>query len=137
MRTIAAAVGSLVLSLGVTSTALAQYAPPPPQAVVRPHEVAPNPETRWVHSYSTGQWVYTSDYGWVWVPNGASSTLVDGVPYAHLYTRGHGWTWYVSPWGFGTYRYGEWVTHPWRPNGWHDSDWVAHPQVVTRIHHHR
>jgi hypothetical protein len=133
MRIIAAALGSVALSLGLSSTALAQRAPLAPEVVVRPYEVAPNPDTRWVHSYSNGQWVYTTDYGWLWVPAGASTTLVEGVPYAHLYTRAHGWNWYVAPWGFGAYHYGQWVMHPWRPNGWRDSNWVAQPGVVARI----
>jgi hypothetical protein len=134
MKILVATLGAAVLGLGLTSTAVAQPAPPPPQVQIRPHEEAPNPDTRWVHTYPTGQWVYTTDYSWVWVPEASSTTVVEGVPYVHLYTRAHGWNWYVSPWGVGAYHYGQWVTHPWRPSGWQGGDWVAQPQVVTRIH---
>jgi hypothetical protein len=65
----------------------------------------------------------------MWVPNGATTTDDEGVPYVYLYTPAYGWTWYVSPWGPGVYRYGLWVHHPWHPVGWHGY-WVAHPRVV-------
>jgi hypothetical protein len=131
MKPMAAGLGSLVLTLGVSSTALAQPVPPPPRVQVL-HEEAPNPDTRWVHSYATGQWVYTSDYGWIWVPTRTTTTVVDGVPYAHLYTSEHGWTWYVSPWGFGRYHYGPWVTRTWHPAAWRGV-WIAPPQVRVRL----
>jgi hypothetical protein len=69
----------------------------------------------------------------MWVPaNAASVDDSDGVPYTYLYTPTYGWTWYVSPWGAGPYRYGVWVRHPWHPVGWHGA-WVAHPRVVVRL----
>lgn len=81
---------------------------------VAPQEEAPPPATQWTATYPTGQWVYTAGYGWVWIPNDATLTAYEGVPYAYLYTPAYGWTWYVSPWGGGPYRYGVWVRHPWR-----------------------
>ena len=72
------------------------------------------------------------DYGWIWVPGGARTEEVDGVPYAYLYTPSYGWTWYLSPWGFGAYFEGPWIYHPWRPWGWRGV-WVAPPHVVVRI----
>jgi hypothetical protein len=68
----------------------------------------------------------------MWVPNGAATTDMEGVPYTYLYTAGYGWTWYVSPWGWGPYHYGGWVRRPWRPYGWRGG-WVAHPGVVVRL----
>jgi hypothetical protein len=137
MKTMVAGLGALVLGLGLSSTALAQEqpAPPPPPAQVQeapPPPAPPAPQASWVRAYPTGQWVYTSDYGWVWVPAGSATTMVDGVPYAELYTPAYGWTWYVSPWGFGPYHYGSWVVHPWRPVGWRGG-WVAHPGVAVRL----
>jgi hypothetical protein len=101
-----------------------QYAPAQPET--------PPPATQWTVTYPTGQWVYTVDYGWIWIPAGAVTTAVDDVPYTYLYTPAYGWTWYISPWGWGPYRYGVWVRHPWRPVGWR-GPWVAHPRVVVRI----
>jgi hypothetical protein len=86
-----------------------------------------------VYSYPTGQWVYASGHGWMWVPSGTTTTEAeDGVPYVYLYTPAYGWTWYVSPWGPGVYHYGLWVRHPWHPVGWHGY-WVAHPGVVGHL----
>jgi hypothetical protein len=108
-------------------------APPPPNASAA---VAPAPppaqQSPLVYSYPAGQWVYLSGQGWVWVPSGAAATETHGVPYVYLYTPAYGWTWYVSPWGWGPYRYGLWVRHPWHPAGLHGY-WVAHPRVVVRL----
>jgi len=110
----------------------AQPSAPPPQGA---QDVAPPMQQR-VYSYPTGQWVYADGEGWVWVPNGASTTYYEGAPYAYLYTPSYGWTWYVSPWGVGPYVYGAWVHHPWHPAGLHGY-WVARPGVVRRFARHR
>jgi hypothetical protein len=111
------------------ATAPAAPATPPPA-------VAPGgqPSAPLVYTYPTGQWVYVAGQGWVWVPSGANTAEVEGVPYAYLYTPSYGWTWYISPWGLGPYHYGVWYRHPWHPVGWH-SHWVAHPHVVVRLGH--
>jgi len=106
-----------------------------PQYAAAPAGEAPS-SSQWVRSYPDGQWVYTSDYGWVWIPAGATSSEADGLPYAYLYTPHIGWTWYLSPWGWGAYSFGLWVTHPWRPWGWSRS-WVASPHLVNRLNHSR
>jgi hypothetical protein len=106
---------------------------PPPQVVYQQQqEEAPPPPAQWVYSYPTGQWVFTSEYGWLWVPAGAATSGADGVPYTYLYTPSYGWNWYVSPWGAGAYHYGLWVRHPWHPVGWRGG-WVAHPNVFVRL----
>ena len=106
---------------------------PPAGAPVEPAPPdAPPSSTQWAYEYPTGRWVYGNGYGWMWVPSNAASIDNDGVPYTYLYTPTYGWTWYVSPWGPGPYRYGVWVRHPWRPAGFHGA-WVAHPRVVVRL----
>ncbi len=90
------------------------------------------PASQWVQQYADGEWVYTSENGWIWVPAGAVTMDAEGVPYTYLYTPASGWTWYLSPWGWGPYHYGPWVRHTWRPSGWHGG-WVAHPHVVVRL----
>ena len=47
-----------------------------------------------------------------WVPYGSTTTAVDGEPYVYLYAPAYGWTWFVSPWGVGPYRYGVWGWGP-------------------------
>ncbi len=39
-------------------------------------------------------------------PAGAEATTVNARPYAYLYAPAYGWTWLVSPWGFGSFRPG-------------------------------
>jgi hypothetical protein len=90
------------------------------------------PEAPWVYSFRQGQWVYTADNGWIWIPVSAVAPKVDGVPYAFLFTPIMGWNWYVSPWGSGPYHYGAWVRHAWRPPGWR-GPWIAPPGVVARL----
>jgi hypothetical protein len=107
----------------------AQAGPPPPAP---PGGQAPPPSSGWIYSYPEGQWVYAANRGWIWVPAGTATTDVDGVPYAYLYVPAYGWTWYVSPWGWGPYRYGGWVAHPWLPLGWHRG-WVMRPGAGFRI----
>jgi hypothetical protein len=89
----------------------------------------PPSASEWVRAYPDGQWVYQATYGWIWVPSGTAATVVDGTPYSYLYTPRFGWTWYVSPWGWGVYHYGLWVT---RPPARHRV-WVAHPRIVVRL----
>jgi hypothetical protein len=114
-----------------------QPPPPSPPAAPLPSGAPPAeqaPAAPLVYSYPTGQWIYQSGQGWVWVPAGATTSEMDGVPYTYLYTPAYGWTWYVSPWGWGPYHYGLWVRHPWHPVGLHGY-WVARPHVGVRLGH--
>lgn len=113
----------------------AETPPPPSDAPVYDPNATPEaapPPAEWTRDYPGGRWVYTIDYGWIWIPTQAQSVTVETVPYAYLYTPTYGWTWYVSPWGFGAYTFGPWVRHVWRPAGWHHG-WVAHPRVIVHV----
>jgi hypothetical protein len=52
-----------------------------------------------------GQWVYTQQYGWVWMPYGSQYTYAPtqaGVyPSEYVYYPTYGWTWIAAPWVFG------------------------------------
>jgi hypothetical protein len=53
---------------------------------------------------STGQWVYTSEYGWVWMPYSSVYTYAppDGsTPSMFVYYPDFGWCWLVAPWLWG------------------------------------
>jgi hypothetical protein len=104
---------------------------PPPAAAAQGAPPPPDPSS-FVQTYPTGQWVYLSGQGWVWIPNDTTATDMDGVPYSYLYTPAYGWTWYVSPWGVGPYHYGVWARHPWHPIGRHGY-WVARPHESVRL----
>lgn len=110
--------------------------PPPVQPTSPPAgvETAPPapPQPQPAYSMTTmGHWVYTTEYGWIWVPTDAGTVLYSGVPYAYLYTPTNGWTWYVSPWGPGRYHSGQWVRHAWHPRA--PRPWVAPPAVSVRL----
>lgn len=98
-------------------------------------DASPPPQDQWTAVHPSGQWVYANGYGWMWIPNESHQVIVEETPYVYLYTPAYGWTWYVSPWGPGPYRYGVWVVHPWRPVGWRYG-WVARPRVVVHLHDH-
>ena len=89
--------------------------PPPPQQPVQaaPAEAAaePAPMTQQPEPQSAeatnaqGQWVYTQQYGWVWMPYGSQYTYAPtqaGVyPSEYVYYPSYGWTWIAAPWVFG------------------------------------
>jgi hypothetical protein len=102
------------------STAMAQEAPPPPpdpqyQPPAMPEPPAP-PQAAAVDYAAAeyaptpaappapgGQWVYTNQYGWVWMPYGANYTYVAGssIAYSYAYYPRFGWRWISSPWVVG------------------------------------
>ena len=78
-----------------------------------------------------GQWVYTQQYGWVWMPYGDAYSYVppdgEGEPYEYVYYPSYGWNWVVAPWIWG---YGAWphfgVYGPGR-FGWYGHGWWRTP----------
>jgi hypothetical protein len=83
--------------------------------------------------------VYTAQYGWAWIPAGAATYDVGGLPCAYLYTPAYGWTWYTSPWGWGPFVYARWVQRPYPfgfhvwlpgPRGW---GWQVGPRVNVYV----
>jgi len=55
--------------------------------------------------------VYTSEYGWIWMPYGGQytyeGTASDASPYSYVYYPSYGWMWLAAPWiwGWGAYPY--------------------------------
>jgi len=98
--------------------------PPAPEAQAQPAAPAP-----------PGQWVYTQQYGWIWMPYSDAYTRVPangyGEPYAYVYYPAYGWEWLAAPWVwgigpwpvfgvFGPARFA-WYGHGWwrSPQRWH------------------
>jgi hypothetical protein len=60
---------------------------------------------------AAGQWVYTRQYGWIWMPYGDQYTYGemgnDAIPYSYAYRPSYGWLWLAAPWvsGSGAYPY--------------------------------
>jgi hypothetical protein len=95
--------------------------PQPPQAQAR--QAAPVPP---------GQWVYTQQYGWIWMPYADGYTNVPangwGEPYAYVYYPAYStWTWVAAPWIWG---FGPWPAFGvWGPArfGWYGHGWWRTP----------
>jgi len=83
--------------------------PPPPQpraeSVPAAPEAAVVPQTGGGALNASGQWVYTQQYGWVWMPYGAQyvydSSDQGSYPYQYAYEPTDGWTWLSAPWVLG------------------------------------
>ena len=116
-------------------------APPPPVVVTEPNaplppatpptDVEPPPpapaEAPQAEAAPTGQWVYTNQFGWLWMPYGREYTYVPGdaqvFPDQYVYYPAYGWRWVVAPWvyGYGPAPYWGvlgpsyfvWYAHPW------------------------
>ncbi len=74
-----------------------------------------------------GDWVYVSEYGWVWRPYASSiNSYNNWAPYRYghwAWVPPYGWTWVGDePWGWAPYHYGRWVYYNnnwcWAPRGY-------------------
>lgn len=94
----------------VDPAAEATVQPPdqPPQALppAIPAQVPVAPVQQQVQAPPpSGQWVYTQQYGWVYMPYGdqfvSTPAYANAVPQAYLYYPSYGWTWVAAPWVWG------------------------------------
>jgi len=72
----------------------AQPPPPPGQIPAPPAAGAEVP----------GQWVYTQQYGWIWMPYGDTYTReapAGSPPNMYVYWPASGWCWVSAPWVWG------------------------------------
>ena len=77
--------------------------PPPPAVLPKPPSEQPQGTSRQKPA-EDGQWVYTEQYGWVWMPYGDKYTHLppDGSPpNMYVYYPDAGWCWVVAPWLWG------------------------------------
>ena len=109
------------------STAAPSETPPPPSAVPPP----PGGDSQPAAPAAGGQWVYTQQYGWVWMPYADQYTYAPqdgyGEPYEYVYYPAYGWTWVVAPWIWG---WGPWPTFGFfgpRHFGWYGHGWWRTP----------
>jgi hypothetical protein len=97
----------------------------------------PDPEPSVARAGPTGQWVFTHQYGWLWMAHDDAYWYAPpsgrGHPHAYVYVPNKGWDWVDAPWvwgigprpsfgpsgpwRFGWYRAGYWRT-PWRWRYW-------------------
>jgi hypothetical protein len=93
----------------------AQSEPPSPVPASEAAAYPPAPQVT-EQMAAQGEWVYTPQYGWTWVPYGSTALTVGAQPYVYLFAPSYGWRWFVSPWGIGPFHYGAWGWGPrWGP----------------------
>jgi len=98
------------------------WTPPPPTEV----SVASGEEVVVQQAAPSGQWVYTSQYGWVWMPYGTSYTYLPATgstPNMYVYYPAVGWSWVIAPWVWGWgpmpwFGYAGWGGYPWYGYGY-------------------
>ena len=123
------------------SVAAPREAPPtPPDPVPPPPSEQPSPGAH-PNAAPPGGWVYTQQYGWVWMPYGDAYWYVPpngyGQPYQYIYYPTGGWVWVAAPWIWGI---GPWpwfgVVRParfgWYAFGWWRVPWRWHRPVPFR-----
>jgi hypothetical protein len=114
------------LALGVCLASSPSFADTSAPAVPPPSPQAGGQITVAPAEAPAGQWVYTSQYGWLWMPYEQAYTYVDAesdVSYGYVYYPAFGWRWVLAPWVFGLGpepRWGTvgrarfaWYAHPW------------------------
>lgn len=103
---------SLVVAPAVPAPAIVPPVPvlhpvPPPHAqIVVSRPVVASPVV------TGGQWVFTSQYGWVYMPYGEQYVYTHRTsPYAYVYYPTLGWRWLAAPWVIGSGPYPHFGTH--------------------------
>jgi hypothetical protein len=75
------------------------------QPSVPPPDGAPPPPPNQA-ALPAGQWVFTQQYGWIWMPYGDAFTWVPpggaGEPLEFVFHGTYGWNWVAAPWVWGT-----------------------------------
>ena len=98
----------------------------PPMQMSAPPEPTFSPQAETLNVPPTnGQWVYTAQYGWVWMPFGPEFVFVPpggAPPQMFLFYPAVGWRWVVAPWVWGLGPQPYWGVHgtsrfPWWGRG--------------------
>jgi hypothetical protein len=110
----------------------APLGPPPQSSIPAPPQPAGAPPVAGP-ALPDGQWIYTSQYGWLWAPYGQPYTYVDPGTYAsyeYVYYPAFGWRWLSSPWvlNVGPNPY-------WGVRGRAGFAWYAHPWFQSHTAH--
>ena len=118
MRTALPSILALTVALS-TSAALADENPPIP---------TPPPPATQPASPATGQWEYTTQDGWLWIPYGQPYTYVNddtSVAYEYVYYPALGWHWVFAPWVLGIGPSPYWGGRGYARFAWHTRPWFA------------
>jgi hypothetical protein len=109
--------------------------PPPPEELPTPPEPQAGPPGSEEPSESVeaqepipeGQWVFTNQYGWVFMPYAQTYTYVPatGYPFMFAYGPRYGWRWLSAPWIYGVGPHPYWGTRGYAHFAWHAHPWFA------------
>lgn len=85
-----------------------------------------------------GQWVYTTQYGWVWMAYAQSYTYVpdDGDAVMYVYGPTFGWQWVAAPWVFDLGPAPYWGVRGRSAFIWYSHPWFAR-RPYPRAYYHR
>ena len=124
----------------VDAPAVAAPAAPPPAAtivVAPPGAPAAPPVVVAAPVTPPGQWVYTRQYGWLYMPYAQNYTFVPaaGPPSMFVYYPAQGWRWVHAPWVMGVGPVPYWGPHGYVRFAWYARPWFARP--AHWHHHHR
>lgn len=106
--------------------------PAPPVALPAPPVAEPaQAQLAQAPPAASGQWVYTAQYGWIWMPYADRYVSVaeapDAYPYQFVFFVSTGWTWVEAPWIWG------WGVRPWfGPLGPRHFGWYRGPNHYYR-----
>jgi hypothetical protein len=113
-----------------------EQAPPPPPAEAPPapqaQPPAPQAQAPAPAPVPPGQWVYTQQYGWIWMPYADAYTSVpaggSGTPYAFVYYPAFAvWTWVAAPWIWGVGPWPVFGVYGAVHFGWYGHGWWRYP----------
>ena len=94
---------------------------PPAQVIAPPAPTAPPQAERASVPPVDGQWVYTAQFGWVWMPFGPQFVHVPtggAPPQMFVFYPAFGWRWVVAPWVWGLGPQPFWGVHGSAQFGW-------------------
>jgi hypothetical protein len=126
----------VVVEAAVTPPEPAPEAVPPPidGALVATADAPPTvdlPAPSVAGTLPPGQWVFTNQYGWVWMPYGndftAGPVFDGGDPCMYVYSGVWGWRWVAAPWVFGIGPAPYWGVYGYARFGWYGRPWFGHP----------
>jgi len=111
-----------------------QAPPPPPSAVpMAPGVSAPAQAAVPPPPVRQGEWVYTNQYGYVWMPYGQSYTYVNGDSASmYVFYPHYGWRWVAAPWILGVGPIPRWGVYGPRRFAWYAHPWFRARYVWGR-----
>jgi hypothetical protein len=110
--------------------------PPLPPAALPPAPgyVAGPPRVAIASAATDGQWVFTSQYGWLYMPCGSRYVVTSASPYAYAYAPTFGWRWLSAPWVIGSGPYPHFGSHGPFAYAWYRGLRADHPMAVHYTH---